>query len=60
MPEEPDGDVEPEPEDEIALVRSKVRVPELRCCCRVAFPAEEPGEVVPKAQIIGCCLSELA
>jgi hypothetical protein len=61
MSKEPDGwDVASGAEpDEIGLVRSNVKVPEARCCSRIAFLAEEPGLVVPKAQIIACIVSEL-
>jgi hypothetical protein len=51
-------DEEDEDEDdplvESALVRSKVRVPDVRCCCSEELAAAE-GLVVPKAQISGTC-----
>lgn len=62
-PEEPGDPVAGFVELEVelmALVRSRVRVPEPRCCCKLAFTAEESGFVVPNAQMISCWVSEFA
>lgn len=42
----------------ILLVKSSVSVPESRCCARLASTDEELGDVVPKAQMMFCCVSE--
>lgn len=48
--------------EERALVRSRERVPELpdACCVSCASVADEPGFVVPNAQMTVCFVSELA
>lgn len=48
-----------EPED-MAFVRSRVAVPESRCCINVASTADDPGFVVPNAHIMFCFVSEFA
>jgi len=63
--DEPEGDdeefEEPEsPEEVVVFVRSREVDPESRCCTSVASTAELLGAVVPKAQIMFCCVSELA
>lgn len=49
-----------EPEDS-ALVRSSERVPEFpaACCVKGASAAEDPGFVVPNAQMTVCFVTEL-
>jgi len=46
--------------EEMGLVRSSSKVPESRCCWRVASDADELGGIVPKAHMTFCSVSELA
>ena len=49
-----------DPSPESCFVKSNESVPDDRCCCKFADTEDEPGFVVPKAQMSDCVVSEFA